>query len=113
MPATPVQPLRAGPFVARAAWAADHPPAPPLPASAGASASTVSGDDTPLVARAPSAGGAPSAATAAGSGAGVAGEMSAAELSGLAERVYEHLARRLRAELLADRERRGLLADPL
>ncbi|WP_261569974.1 hypothetical protein [Frankia gtarii] len=36
-----------------------------------------------------------------------------AELSGFAERIYEHLARRLRAELLADRERRGLLADPL
>ncbi|WP_255347018.1 hypothetical protein [Frankia sp. QA3] len=36
-----------------------------------------------------------------------------ADIAGLAERLYEHLARRLRAELLADRERRGLLADPL
>lgn len=36
-----------------------------------------------------------------------------AELSKLAERVYEYLARRLRGELLDDRERRGLLGDPL
>jgi hypothetical protein len=55
-----------------------------------------------------------SAGTGAGAGAaGPAGGVPAAELPELAERIYEHLARRLRAELLADRERRGLLADPL
>jgi hypothetical protein len=44
---------------------------------------------------------------------GAIADLSPAELSKLAERVYEYLARRLRGELLDDRERRGLLGDPL
>ncbi|WP_157474493.1 hypothetical protein [Parafrankia sp. EUN1f] len=51
--------------------------------------------------------------TGTGSGSGDGGRIPDAEVAGLAERIYEYLARRLRAELLADRERRGLLADPL
>ncbi|WP_041254345.1 hypothetical protein [Frankia sp. EAN1pec] len=51
-------------------------------------------------------------APAAGGSTSVAG-LPDTEIPGLAEKIYEHLARRLRAELLADRERRGLLGDPL
>ncbi|GAA3582084.1 hypothetical protein GCM10022235_60590 [Kribbella ginsengisoli] len=56
------------------------------------------------------AGGAGSAVGGAGSGAGGVG-MSAAEVDGLARRLYEPIARRLRAELWVDRERTGTLMD--
>ncbi|WP_343965867.1 hypothetical protein [Kribbella koreensis] len=54
--------------------------------------------------------GAGSAVGGAGSGAGGVG-MSAAEVDGLARRLYEPIARRLRAELWVDRERTGTLMD--
>jgi hypothetical protein len=37
--------------------------------------------------------------------------MSAAEVDGLARRLYDPIARRLRAELWVDRERTGTLMD--
>ncbi|OHV25736.1 hypothetical protein BBK14_21630 [Parafrankia soli] len=64
------------------------------------------------VAGASAAGGSTSAAGGA-AGAHPAAGVPDSEIPGLAEKIYEHLARRLRAELLADRERRGLLGDPL
>ncbi|WP_083749735.1 hypothetical protein [Frankia sp. CcI49] len=83
------------PNVARAT--ADEQPAASEPAGAGTRAGV----------------GAGAAGATAGTGSGSGGRIPDAEIAGLAERIYEYLARRLRAELLADRERRGLLADPL
>ncbi|MGW6281610.1 hypothetical protein [Kribbella sp. NPDC055071] len=37
--------------------------------------------------------------------------MSAADVDGLARRLYEPIARRLRAELVVDRDRTGTLMD--
>ncbi|WP_083472974.1 hypothetical protein [Frankia sp. R43] len=70
----------------------------------------VTADEQPA---APEPAGAGAAGATAGTGSGSGGRIPDAEIAGLAERIYEYLARRLRAELLADRERRGLLADPL
>ncbi|CUU59577.1 hypothetical protein Ga0074812_12947 [Parafrankia irregularis] len=87
------------PSVARVT--ADEQQAAPEPAGAGAGAGVGAAGAT--------------AGTGAGTGtaSGDGGRIPDAEIAGLAERIYEYLARRLRAELLADRERRGLLADPL
>ncbi len=49
--------------------------------------------------------------TAAGTSSGTGGALSAADVDGLARRLYEPIARRLRAELVVDRDRTGTLMD--
>lgn len=50
-------------------------------------------------------------AAAAGTPPGNGGALSAADVDGLARRLYEPIARRLRAELVVDRDRTGTLMD--
>ncbi|MFB6721344.1 hypothetical protein ACFCV3_14325 [Kribbella sp. NPDC056345] len=52
-----------------------------------------------------------STAAAAGTPSGTGGALSAADVDGLARRLYEPIARRLRAELVVDRDRTGTLMD--
>ncbi len=52
---------------------------------------------------------APATLSAAGSGESASPQI---DLPALVDELYERITRRLRADLLADRERRGLLADP-
>ncbi|WP_322749276.1 MULTISPECIES: hypothetical protein [unclassified Frankia] len=51
----------------------------------------------------------PATLSAAGSGESASPQI---DLPALVDELYERITRRLRADLLADRERRGLLADP-
>ncbi|MFI5706787.1 hypothetical protein [Kribbella sp. NPDC051620] len=84
-----------------------------IPQEAGAAGSTPGGQLAAEPSRAAgadgdgAAGGQGGAGGAGGAGAG----MSAAEVDGLARRLYEPIARRLRAELWVDRERTGTLMD--
>ncbi|WP_405059840.1 hypothetical protein OG474_44915 [Kribbella sp. NBC_01505] len=59
----------------------------------------------------PASAAAPSTAPAAGTPAATGGALSAADVDGLATRLYEPIARRLRAELVVDRDRTGTLMD--
>jgi hypothetical protein len=116
--------------LARAAAAADNSWSTPVPGADGRpvhfSARAVARQVAPSPEQEPETAAAPAPATATATAATATaaattqgavhpggGAVPDAELPALAEKIYEHLARRLRAELLADRERRGLLADPL
>jgi hypothetical protein len=76
---------------------------------------SVSADDSTtsvaLPPAAPPATTAPSTTAAAGTPSGNGGALSAADVDGLARRLYEPIARRLKAELVVDRDRTGTLMD--